>query len=176
MTQLIKPYKGIFPKISSQAFIAENAAIIGDVTIGEHSNIWYSVTIRGDVNFIRIGNNVNIQDNSVVHVTQNTHPTHIGNNVTIGHLALIHGCTLEDSSFVGMHSTVMDGAVVQTHGMLAAGSLLTPNKTIPSGQLWAGSPARYMRDLTEDEISFISISSQNYVETSKHHILLSENL
>jgi len=119
---------------------------------------------------LRIGNEVNIQDGSVVHVTRKTGPTIIGNGVTIGHNVLLHACTLEDDSFIGMHSTVMDMAVVESGGWLAAGALLTPGKKVPKGQIWAGNPAKYMRDLKDGEISFIPISAQNYVELGAEYL------
>ena len=166
----ILPYKGKMPKIAASAFIAPNAVIIGDVEIGEETNVWFGCVIRGDVHHIRIGNCTNIQDGTVVHVSTGTAPTHIGSNVTIGHKAVIHGCTLEDGSFVGMSSTVMDNAVVETGGMLAAGALLTPNKRVNGGQLWAGSPAKFFRDLTREEARYIYVSAEHYVELGQQYI------
>ncbi len=157
------------PKIHSSAFVAPSASIIGDVDIGEDSNIWYGCTLRGDVNDIKIGKRTNIQDNTVIHVTTNFSGTHVGDDVTVGHSAILHACTIENFGFVGMGACVMDGAVVEEFGMLAAGGLLTPNKRIPKGQLWAGSPAKYMRDLTEDEIAYIKWSAPHYVELGREH-------
>lgn len=169
MTGLIRPYKGTMPKIAGDAFIAETAAVIGDVEIGARSNIWYGVVIRGDVNKIRIGEHTNIQDGTVIHVDAhgehwNGLPTLIGDNVTVGHMAMLHACTLEDSSFVGMSATVLDGAVVETGAMVAAGALVTPGKRVPSGQLWAGSPAKHMRDLSEEDIAYFQVSADHYAE------------
>lgn len=157
------------PKIHSSAFVAPSASIIGDVDIGEDSNIWYGCTLRGDVNDIKIGKRTNIQDNTVIHVTTNFSGTHVGDDVTVGHSAILHACTIENFGFVGMGACVMDGAVVEEFGMLAAGGLLTPNKRIPKGQLWAGSPAKYIRDLTEDEIAYIKWSAPHYVELGREH-------
>lgn len=170
MKPVILPYRGIMPTIAPDAFIAPGAIIIGDVHIGSKSNVWFGCVIRGDVNYIRIGERTNIQDGSVVHVTRKTGPTIIGSNVTIGHSVLLHACTLEDSSFIGMHSTVMDGAVVESGGWLAAGALLPPGKKVPKGQVWAGNPARYLRDLKDGEISFIPVSAQNYVELGEEYL------
>ncbi len=170
MKPIILPYRGIMPTIAPNAFIAPGAVIIGDVHIGAKSNVWFGCVIRGDVNYIRIGERTNIQDGSVVHVTRKTGPTIIGSGVTIGHSVLLHACTLEDDSFIGMHSTVMDMAVVESGGWLAAGALLPPGKRVPKGHIWAGNPAKYMRDLKDGEISFIPVSAQNYVELGEEYL------
>lgn len=170
MEPLILPYKGKTPVISPSAFIAPGAVIIGDVVIGDETNIWFGCVIRGDVNSIRIGNRTNIQDGSVVHVTHETAATTIGSNVTIGHKAILHGCTLEDGSFVGMGATVMDDAVVESGGMLAAGALLTPKKHIRGGALWAGSPAKFFRDLTREEAQYIYVSAKHYVDLGQTYV------
>ena len=128
------------PEIDDRAFIAPTAAVIGAVRIGADSSIWYQVTVRGDNNYITIGTGTNIQDNSCIHISSREFPTVIGNYVSVGHSALVHACTLEDHSFVGMGAIVMDGAVIERDGMLAAGALLTPRTRIPSGELWAGQP------------------------------------
>lgn len=169
MNQFILPYKGITPQIHDNTFIAPSTSIVGDVEIGEGSNIWYNCVLRGDVNDIKIGKRTNVQDGTIIHVTTNFSGTSIGDDVTIGHAAVLHACIIEDFGFVGMQSCVMDGAVVEGFGMLAAGSLLTPNKRVPKGQLWSGSPAKYMRDLTEDEISYIKWSSPHYAELGAEH-------
>lgn len=159
---LILPFGDKHPEIAPDAFIAPNAAVIGDTVIGTRSSIWFGVTIRGDVNSIRIGSDTNIQDGSVVHVTRARFATEIGSGVTIGHLALVHGCRLEDNSFVGMQATVMDGCVIESEGMLAAGALLTPGKRVAKGELWAGRPAKLMRRLEEAEL-------KNIFDTAKHY-------
>jgi carbonic anhydrase/acetyltransferase-like protein (isoleucine patch superfamily) len=156
--------QGVMPTISDKAFVAPGAAVIGDVHIGAESGIWFGCVVRGDVNYIRIGERTNVQDGTVIHVTRRTGPTIIGSNVTIGHSALLHACTVEDNAFIGMRATLMDGVVVESGAQVAAGALVTPNKRIPSGQLWAGSPAKYFRDLTEAEKAFIPVSADNYVK------------
>ena len=170
MKPLILPYRNTLPTIAPDVFIAPGAVVIGDVHIGAKSNVWFGCVIRGDVNYIRIGDRTNIQDGSVIHVTRKTGPTIIGSGVTIGHSVLLHACTLEDDCFIGMHSTVMDGAVVESGGWLAAGALLPPGKRVPKGQIWAGNPAKYLRDLKDGEITFIPISSQNYVELGAEYL------
>jgi carbonic anhydrase/acetyltransferase-like protein (isoleucine patch superfamily) len=174
VTGLIRPYKGVTPKIDPSAFIAENAVIIGDVEIGPDSSIWYGVVIRGDVNKIRIGANTNIQDGTVIHVdAQGEHwegiPTLIGDNVTVGHKALLHACLIESNAFVGMGSIVLDGAVVEEGAMLAAGAVLTPKKRIPKGQLWAGAPAKYFRDLTKEQTDYFTVSADHYAWLAKQY-------
>lgn len=166
---LILPYKGIYPTIAETAFIAPGAVIIGDVEIGEYTNVWPNCVIRGDVNTIRIGARTNIQDGTVVHVTTKTGPTRIGSNITIGHKALLHACILEDNCFVGMGAIAMDHAVVESGGMLAAGALLTAGKRVSGGQLWAGNPAKYFRDLKREESAFIGVSAQNYVDLAAEY-------
>ena len=166
----ILPYKKIMPKIGSDVFIAENAAVVGDIEIGDESNIWFNVSMRGDVHEIRIGKRTNIQDNSVVHVTRGVSGTYIGDEVTIGHGAIIHACTIENQGFIGMGAILLDEVVVEERAMVAAGALVTPGKRIPTGQLWGGSPARYMRDLTEEELAFFPKSADNYVRLGKEYI------
>ncbi|HEX9810214.1 MAG TPA: gamma carbonic anhydrase family protein [Alphaproteobacteria bacterium] len=175
MAGLIRPFNGIAPRIADSAFVAETAVIIGDVEIGPDANIWYGVVIRGDVNRIRIGPRTNVQDGTVIHVDAegehwNGVPTLIGGDVTIGHRAMLHACTLEDGAFVGMSATVLDGAVVESGAMVAAGALVTPGKRIPKGQLWAGTPARYMRDLSADELAYFRVSAEHYVGLSRKYL------
>ncbi len=163
-SMLILTYKGKTPKISHSAFIAPGAVIIGDVEIGDHASIWFGCIVRGDVNHIRIGAGTNIQDNSVVHVTRKTGPTIIGAGITIGHQVVIHAATLEDGCFIGMHSTILDGAVVESGGMIAAGAMVSPHKRIPKGQIWAGNPAKFLREMRQEEIDYIKTSEQRYIE------------
>ena len=167
----IAPFLGHYPEIDASAYIAETVAIVGAVRIGLDSSIWHQVTLRGDNNFITVGEGTNIQDNSCVHISSQDYPTVIGNFVNIGHCALVHACHLHDHAFVGMGSIVMDGAIIETDGMLAAGSLLTARKHIPAGELWAGRPARKMRDLSANEISRNRHIAQHYIEVGRAHRL-----
>lgn len=162
MSGLRLPFRGVLPRIAEDAFIAPNATVIGDVVIGREANIWFGCIIRGDVHEIRIGDRANIQDGTVVHVSKGKFGCCIGDDVTIGHMALIHGCTLEAGAFVGMKSTVMDGCIVEGGAMLAAGSLLTPGKRVPRGELWGGSPAKLLRPLTEEQRATLGNTAASY--------------
>jgi carbonic anhydrase/acetyltransferase-like protein (isoleucine patch superfamily) len=168
-TPSLLPYKGIVPRVHPSAFLA-NAVVIGDVEIGEQSSLWYNVVVRGDVNHIRIGRRTNIQDGSVVHCTRVTHPTIIGDDVLIGHMVLLHGCVLEDNAFIGMKACIMDGVVVESGAMVAAGALVTPNKRVRAGELWGGSPARCLRQLTDDDRRMIKVMPDWYVTLAAEHI------
>lgn len=175
----ILPYRTKLPQIESSAFIAHNAIISGDVVVGKNSGIWYGCVIRGDVTKITIGENTNIQDNCVLHGTRPHHaqnktgadgaPVVVGDNVTIGHGAIIHACIIEDFSFIGMGCLIMDNARVEKYGMLAAGAVLTPGKIVKSGQIWAGNPAKYFRDMTQVEKDYIKTSADNYAELAKEY-------
>ncbi|KAJ0404242.1 hypothetical protein P43SY_000642 [Pythium insidiosum] len=162
---------GRAPAIAKGAFVAPNASVIGDVKIGKGSSVWYGATVRGDVNFITIGENTNIQDHAVVHVAKihQDIPTKIGSNVTIGPSAIIHACTIKDHCIIGTGAQVLDGAVVEAKSIVTAGSIVTYGKKIPSGQLWSGVPARYLRDLTAEEIEFMKQCSLEYAELSQVH-------
>ena len=172
------------PKVDDAAFVAESADVVGDVEIGAGSSIWYACVLRGDINRIRIGRNTNIQDGSVIHVnhdptgdyreTGGGMPTFIGDDITVGHMALLHACTLEDGSFVGMRAVVMDRAVVRSGAMVAAGALLTPGKEVPSGQLWVGSPARYLRNLRPGEIEHNVTITRHYVKLAALYLARGE--
>jgi carbonic anhydrase/acetyltransferase-like protein (isoleucine patch superfamily) len=142
---------GVAPRIAPDAFIAPSAAVIGDVEIGAQSSVWFHCVLRGDTNRIRVGRRTNIQDGSIVHVNAGNYPALIGDEVTIGHAAIIHACTLHDRAFVAMGATVLDGAVIEEGGVLAAGALLTPGKRIGRFELWQGSPARLARVLSAQE-------------------------
>ncbi|XP_019154728.1 PREDICTED: gamma carbonic anhydrase 1, mitochondrial-like [Ipomoea nil] len=162
------------PSVHREAFVAPSASIIGDVQVGRHSSIWYGCVLRGDVNSVSIGTGTNIQDNSLVHVaksnlTGKVLPTIIGNNVTVGHSAVLHGCTVEDEAFVGMGATLLDGVVVEKNAMIAAGALVRQNTRIPCGEVWGGNPAKFLRKLTEEEIAFISQSALNYSNLKQGH-------
>lgn len=172
-------YRNILPEIDSSAFVAPNAILSGNVKVGKNSGIWYGCVLRGDVTKIVIGDNTNIQDNCVFHGTRPNHaqnktgsegaPVIVGDNVTIGHGAIIHACVIEDFAFVGMGSVVMDLARVEKYGMLAAGAVLTPKKVVKTGQIWAGNPAKYFRDMTEEEKAYIKISADNYAELAREY-------
>jgi gamma-carbonic anhydrase len=169
MPPLIKSHEGVTPRIAPDAFVAETAVIIGDVEIGAEASIWYGCVLRGDSNSIKIGARTNIQDGTIIHVNHEREgaagtKTTIGADVTVGHMALLHACTLEDGSFVGMKACVMDGVVVETGAMVAAGALVTPGKRVKRGELWAGSPAKLMRPLSEKEIAYFAYSAQHYAE------------
>lgn len=169
---MIKTFNGIHPEIDDSAYIADTAAIIGDVHIGCYSSIWFNVVVRGDVNFIRIGNNTNIQDLSVLHVSGRKNgspgaPLVIGNNVTVGHSTIIHGCTIEDNAFIGMKAMVMDHVTVGKGAMIAAGSLVPEGTVIPPGTLWLGSPARLKRILTEKDRIQAAAVAISYVNLAK---------
>ena len=168
---IIESFMGLSPEISQSAFLASSAVISGAVRIGDDVSIWHNVTLRGDANYITIGKGTNIQDNSCVHIDSSRYPTIIGDYVTIGHSAIIHACTLGDESFVGMGAIVMDGAVIEPQAMVAAGAMVTPGKTVPSGELWAGRPAKKMRDLTNDEMAELRISALRYIEFGRAYRL-----
>jgi carbonic anhydrase/acetyltransferase-like protein (isoleucine patch superfamily) len=163
MTGII-PYKDRIPKLHETVFVADGAKIIGDVEIGEHCGIWFNAVVRGDVNFIRIGSRTNIQDNSVLHVTSKTAPLNIGSDITIGHNAVLHGCTIEDFCLIGMGAIVMDRAYIHRHSMVAAGAIVLEGFDVPEGMLVAGIPAKVNRALTEEEMQFIRQSAVNYVD------------
>jgi len=168
-------YAGKTPRIDPTAFVAPGARLIGDVEIGPEASIWYNCVLRGDVNAIRIGARSNIQDGSVIHVDsphpghEAGHPTIIGEEVLIGHLAMVHGCVLRDRAFVGLGAIVMDGCEIEGDAMLAAGAMLTPGKLIPSGQLWAGRPAKYVRDLKAADLAGMRAGVAHYVELARRH-------
>lgn len=163
----IFPYKGMYPKIGRNVFFASGVKIIGDVTIGDNSSVWYNSVIRGDVHYIKIGESTNIQDCSMLHVTNGKYPLNIGNKVTIGHSVSLHGCTLHDLCLIGIGAIVLDGAVIESNSMVAAGALVKQNFVVPSGKLVAGVPAKVIRDLTVDEIKDIEAGAHRYVEYAK---------
>lgn len=165
---MVKDYQGISPKIDSTVFIAESADIVGKVTIEKNANIWYNVVIRADEQDIIIGENTNIQDGSVVHVG-NESTTVIGKNVTVGHKALIHGCKIGDNTLIGMGSIVLDNAEIGDYTLLGAGSLVPPGKKIPSGVLAMGSPAKVIRELSNEEKENLIKSALKYIGTANNH-------
>jgi len=172
----IRKFNNISPSFHKTSYIDEDAALIGDVTIGEDSSVWPMCAIRGDVQKITIGKRTNIQDGSVIHVTANNQfnpggfETHIGDDVTIGHGAIIHACTIGNFSLIGMGATVLDGAIVEDEVMVAAGSLVPPGKVLESGYLWKGSPVRKARELSEKEKEYLHFSSQHYVNLKNQYM------
>jgi gamma-carbonic anhydrase len=171
----IIPFNGKTPIIHPTAFIAAGVRLIGDVEIGEGSSVWFNCVLRGDVNFIRVGKRSNIQDGTVVHCDGGQggkpgYPTLIGDDVLIGHMAMIHGCTIEDHGFVGLGTIVMDGCVVEGDAMLAAGAMLTPGKRALSGQLWAGSPAKHLRDLSPEDIAGMRKGAPGYAMQAQRYL------
>lgn len=166
---MIKPFLGTTPQYDNSNYIAETAVVIGDVTLGAQASIWHHCTVRGDVNWIRIGKASNVQDNTVVHVTHGSAPTDIGAYVTIGHGAIIHGCTIDDTVLIGMGATVMDHAHIGTHSIVGAGALVTKDTTVPPRSLVLGQPATVVRELTDEEVDTIRPYANNYVRYSAIH-------
>lgn len=146
---LIKSVKGIKPKWGDNCFIAENATLTGDVVMGNDCSVWFNAVVRGDVHYIRIGNNVNIQDGVIIHCTYQKAAVEIGNNVSIAHSAIIHGCTIKDNVLVGMGAILMDGVVVESNSVIAAGAVVSKNTVVKSGSVWAGVPAKKIREMDE---------------------------
>ena len=156
------PYENLYPKIDRSVFLASGVKIVGNVEIGAHSSVWYNVVIRGDVHYVKIGEMTNIQDLSMLHVTNGKYPLNIGNKVTIGHSVKLHGCTLQDLCLIGIGAIVLDGAVIEENSMVAAGAVVKQNFIVPSGKLVAGVPAKVIRDLTVDEIADLEKSALRY--------------
>lgn len=182
MPALILPFRGIAPRIAADAFIAETAVVIGDVEIGAGASVWYGCVLRGDVNSIRIGADTNLQDGTIIHCnhdrdgdyrqTGGGEPTRIGAGVVVGHMALLHACTVGAGAFIGMRAAVLDRAVVEGGGMVAAGAVVAPGKVVPAGQVWAGIPAKVMRAMTEAERAQVPYIADQYKELAKAHSAL----
>ncbi|WP_303980315.1 gamma carbonic anhydrase family protein [Dongia mobilis] len=171
MSAVILPYEGVLPRIAADAFIASTAVIIGAVEIGPESSIWFGCVLRGDSNTISVGARTNIQDGTIIHVNHEREGaagtrTVIGSDVTVGHMALLHACTIEDRAFIGMKACIMDGVVVESGGMVAAGALVTPGKRVRKGELWAGSPAKLMRPLSDKEMAYFAYSAKHYCDVA----------
>jgi carbonic anhydrase/acetyltransferase-like protein (isoleucine patch superfamily) len=160
---MLRPYKGTAPRVHASAFIDPSAQVIGNVEIGEESSLWMNVVVRGDVNWIRIGARSNVQDGTIVHVMKDTHPTVVGDDVTIGHAAVIHGCTIEDRCLIGMGAVVLNGARIGSGSIVAAGSLVVEGMQVPPRSLVMGSPAKVKRPLTDDEVAEIQMYADRYV-------------
>ena len=164
IAMLIKEVNGKFPEIPNDCYIAENATIVGDVVLGTNCSVWFNAVIRGDVNSIVIGDKVNIQDGAVIHCTYQKHPTNIGNNVSIGHNAIVHGCTIKDNVLIGMGAIVMDNCVIESNSIVAAGSVITQNTVVESGCIYAGVPAKKVKDIDQSDFAGeIERISNNYV-------------
>jgi carbonic anhydrase/acetyltransferase-like protein (isoleucine patch superfamily) len=164
---IIKPVNGKSPIIPDDCYIAENATIVGDVTMGNQCSIWFNAVVRGDVHYIKMGNKVNIQDGAVIHATYKTSPTTIGNNVSIGHNAIVHGCTIQDNVLIGMGSIVMDDCVIECNSIIAAGAVVTKNTRVEAGSIYAGTPAKKIKNISKELISGeINRIADNYVKYS----------
>lgn len=175
----IRPFQQHLPVLGERVYVAPAAVVIGDVVIGDDSSIWPGTVIRGDVNFIRIGARTNVQDGTIVHVSHDGphaklggFATRVGDDVTIGHGAIIHACTIEDACLVGMGATVLDGAVIERHGFLGAGAMLPPGKRVPGGELWLGNPAKFVRQLSDKEIEALFYSAQHYVRLKDTYLAM----
>jgi len=167
---MIRTFQGIRPTIPTSCFIEETGVIIGDVVLGEFCSVWFHAVIRGDVNYIRIGNRTNVQDLSMLHVTHDTHPLIIGNEVTIGHSVVLHGCTIKDRVLIGMGAIIMDGAVIGEDSVVGAGALITENTIGPPNSLILGSPAKVKRQVTEKELAWIKESADDYVRYANQYM------
>jgi carbonic anhydrase/acetyltransferase-like protein (isoleucine patch superfamily) len=164
---IIKPVNGKSPQISEDCYIAENATIVGEVMIGKQCSIWFNAVIRGDVNYIKIGDKVNIQDGAVIHATYLKSPTNIGNNVSIGHNAIVHGCTIHDNVLVGMGAIIMDDCIIESNSIIAAGAVVTKSTIVESGSIYAGVPAKKVKEISQELISGeIDRIANNYVKYS----------
>lgn len=166
---MLLPYKGIMPKLHETVFVQDGVRIIGDVEIGEKSSVWFNTVIRGDVNYIRIGKRTNIQDNSSLHVTKDTYPLIIGDDVTVGHGVVLHGCVVKDRCLIGMGAVLLDDAEIGPDSIVGAGALVTEGTKVPSGSLVIGMPARVSRHLRPEEIDRILRSAGNYIEYTKNY-------
>jgi len=166
---MVKSFLGVSPTYDDTNYIAETAVLVGDVTLGTNASIWHQCTLRGDVNWIRVGDRTNVQDNTVVHVTHGTAPTDIGADVTIGHGAIIHGCTVADEVLVGMGATILDHARIGRHSIVGAQALVTKNTEIPPRSLVLGQPAEVVREVTDEEVTAIREGADNYLRYSAVH-------
>jgi carbonic anhydrase/acetyltransferase-like protein (isoleucine patch superfamily) len=163
-------YENNVPNIHQKAYVADNCCLIGDVTIGSKSSVWFNSVLRGDVAAIKVGNNSNLQDGTIVHTSRFNGPVIIGNNVTIGHCCLIHASIINDNAFIGMRATIMDNCLIEEFGFVAAGSLLTPNKIVKSKELWIGAPAKFVRYLTDKDLEEMSATTKSYIELTTNYL------
>lgn len=165
----IRPFQGVTPRLHPSAFVADGAQVIGNVEVGEDSSVWYNTVLRGDVNTIRIGARSNIQDLTMIHVEKGTHPTWLGDDVTVGHHVVIHGCTIGNRVLVGIGAILLNGVVIEDDAFIAAGTLLTPGTRVPSGSMVMGSPGKVKRSLTDAERAGLLTSAAGYVLNAKLH-------
>jgi carbonic anhydrase/acetyltransferase-like protein (isoleucine patch superfamily) len=164
---MIRPFRGVHPQIHDSAFVEESAQVIGDVHVGEESSIWFNAVVRGDIHHIRLGNRTNVQDNSVIHVRNGTHPTILEDEVTVGHSVTLHGCYVERGCLVGIGSILLDDVRVGSHSIVAAGAVISPGTLIPPRSLVMGVPAKVKRALTDEEVAGLEVFWKNYVEYTK---------
>ncbi len=167
---MIRTYQGVKPTVPTSAFIEDTAVIVGDVVLGEESSVWFNSVVRGDVHYIRIGSRTNVQDLCMLHVTHDIHPLIIGNDVTIGHHVVLHGCTIKDRVLIGMGAIIMDGAVIGEDCVVGAGALVTEGTAVPPKSLILGSPAKVKRPVTQEELEWIRESAENYVRYAKTYL------
>lgn len=161
---IIKSVRGIAPVIPEDCYVADNATIVGEVTMGANCSVWFNAVVRGDVHYIKIGDKVNIQDGAVIHATYQKAPTSIGNNVSIGHNAIVHGCTIHDNVLIGMGSIVMDHCVIESNSIIAAGAVVTQNTRVEAGSIYAGIPAKKVKDISQELINGeINRIANNYI-------------
>lgn len=175
MPKNIRSYLGFTPTIHKRVFIDQQATVIGQVELDDDSSVWPQAVLRGDVNFIKVGKNSNIQDGSIVHVTRDRnnnggHPTVIGDNVTVGHGVMLHGCTIEDNVLIGIGAIILDGSTIEKNVIIAAGSVVPPGKTMKSGYLYLGNPAKPLRELSQSEIDFFPVSAANYAALKNDYL------
>lgn len=177
MSHAIRPFRGVLPRLGARVYVDPASTVIGDVELGDDVSIWPGAVARGDVHHIRIGARSNLQDGAVIHVTHDGpytpggFPTLIGEDVTIGHGAIIHACTIEDACLIGMHATVLDGAVVKKHAFVAAGALVPPGKVVGERELWVGNPAKMVRVLSDKQVEQLYYSAANYVRLKDEYLL-----
>ena len=167
---MLRAFRGIIPTIATSAFIEETAAVVGDVGIGSESSVWFNAVVRGDVHYIHIGHRTNVQDLCLLHVTNDTYPLTLGDDITVGHHAVLHGCTIKDRVLIGMGAVIMDGAVIEEDCIVGAGALVTERMHVPSKSLIYGTPARVRRSLTDDELEWIKESALNYIRYAQYYI------
>lgn len=169
MNKNIYPFNAVLPTIHPSAFIAQTATVIGDTHIGAESGIWYGCVVRGDVNEIRIGKRTNIQDLSMIHCAELGQGCYLGDDITVGHSAVLHACKVEDNAFIGIQSCVMDDCIVESGAMVAAGALVTPGKIVKAHEVWAGSPAKKLRDINAKDLEFFQINRERYARLAKQY-------